>query len=323
MNQLTKAKIIGYSARIGTVIIFGSTPIALRKLALDGLETQLVVGLQLLGGGIFLILFTLPFQLIGRMEYKFSQLFRSKYFWFSSVALAINLALFYTGLQYTIATDAQLIVGFMPLLMLVYATYKWRNRISYLENRNNLLKIFRYTLFGIAGIAFLVLARTESSGLEISSRAKLIGDMIILIAITFSVISLINRKEFIYDHPQHSSLVFNAFSMLIAGILFIPFIPLEGLTRLSGSQFLILFLAIVIPTAIAYVLAHVVHRYLSLMPAIITLSFSALITIILDRIFLQTKLSWPVLTGAILIICASIAADRLHSKTANPQKRIF
>ncbi len=320
--MIRTSKLSGYSAGLLASFFWGIHSVIIRSLTEQGISPYLIAGLRLYIGTITLFLiialqriFTFKKARQEKVKFKFNQ-----FFWIAAISLGINFLFFQSGLEYTLASDANLIQNFSPVAVLIISTIFLTHRIKEIApNKVFWTKVFQIVLVGSIG-ASLVLVN-DSNNKIVSDDLKFLGDFLEFAGMIFFSIFVICSSEYSKLEKKIPSLYVTMVTLAVAAIPVTLFVPFGDLVKLTAEQWgLIIFIG-VFSTGVAYWLWHVASKRLNVIPLTLNLVYIGIITVLSEVLFLHIALDWKFVFGGILMIIASVAAEIINLKAKNYRRQ--
>ncbi|MGE5623583.1 MAG: DMT family transporter, partial [Methanocella sp.] len=215
-----------------------------------------------------------------------------------------------TGLAYTTASNASLLVAALPVFTMASEALFFRLRIT----RTMLLCVAA----SVAGVYLLV---TVDGRLDFGS-SRLVGNVLVLLAIACWVVyTIVNRS--LAEH--HSSLTAIAYQTLASAILFLPLVGREvaqvsTLAAVPAAAWAHLVFLGVFCSAVAYFCYVYGVRRLGPTLAASFLNLVPVVTVAGGFLFLGERLSWSQLGGMVLVMGAVYRLSRVTVPTSQSQR---
>lgn len=302
----------GYAAGLMASFFWGIHSVIIRHLTEQGVSPYLIAGLRLYIG-VLTLLFILGLERLwqrGKRQeparFSFNTLF-----WIAGLSLGVNFLFFQVGLEYTLASDANLIQNFSPVAVLIISTIFLSHRIKEIApNKSFWTKIFQIVLVGSIG-ASLVLVN-DSNNKIISDESKFFGDFLEFLGMIFFSVFVIYSSEFSKTHKNISSLFVTMMTLALAAVPVTLFMPFGQLLQLNSEQWMLILFIGVFSTGVAYWLWHIASKRLNVIPLTLNLVYIGIITVLSEVLFLHIALDWKFVFGGILMILASVAAEIIN-----------
>lgn len=207
----------------------------------------------------------------------------------------------YTGLMFTTASAASLILSLVPMITLLWRVFFQHERISLLR-----WGVVALSLLG----AFLVIGADFSGG----SRAML-GNLMMIFACLCWVGYIIVTPKLM---DACSSMRVTTWQAIAATVTFLPFALLERgqWVAISAKAWLCIAVLAVLCSALCYVLYGVTIRSVDSLTVSLTININPIAACIGGFLFLEERLTGVQLLGAALIL-ASVLADSLLTGREN------
>jgi drug/metabolite transporter (DMT)-like permease len=209
-----------------------------------------------------------------------------------------------TGLQYTTASNASMIVSALPAFTLLAEALLFRLKVSW--------RMVLCLALSMAGV-FLVV--TVNGRLEISS-ARLIGNLMVLGAMICWVIYTMMNKKLSEEHSTISIITYQSFAAIC---IFIPFAIPEAdrwrpLSELSVPTLANLLFLGIFCSGLAYIFYIYALRRLGATVSSAFLNLIPVVTAICGYFLLQETLSWIQILGMILIMASLYELNRISPR---------
>lgn len=204
-----------------------------------------------------------------------------------------------TGLVYTTASKASIIISTVPIAVIILARIVLKEKIT----RRNLSGI----IISIAGVSVLVLGAPELSW---SLQGSLLGDILVLGAVISAAFYMVITRQL---GQTLNSLVITSYQMFYGTLIFAPFFWLNY-HSINWSQIYlpsvgaIVFLAL-FPTFLGYLAYNYALTQISASKASIFLNGIPVVTAIGAWIILGERLSWLQVIGGIVAVSGVIIAN--------------
>ncbi|HLG25223.1 MAG TPA: DMT family transporter [Candidatus Gracilibacteria bacterium] len=313
---------VGYAAGLLASFFWGIHSVIIRHLTQQGVDPNLIAGLRLYIGAatIFVILMLQRVTRRGK-EKKTAPFTFHPLFILAALSLGINFLLFQTGLQYTLASDANLIQNFSPVAVLIMSSIFLRHRIREIApNTKYWMSIFQIVLVGSIGASLVLI--TDVNNAIVPSQQKLQGDVMAFVGMLFFSLFVIFSSEFSKIQPKISSLWTTMLTLAVAALpvsLLVPFRDLPGLT--ADQWYFIVFIGI-FSTGVAYWLWIIASKRLNVVPLTLNLVYIGIITVLTEVFFLDLLLDWKIVLGGALMIAASVLAEITNEKARKYSKSL-
>lgn len=303
----------GYAAGLLASVFWGIHSVIIRHLTEQGISPYLIAGLRLYIGTLTLFFIVGLDRVINYKKRKEPIKFNlsSHFFWIAALSLGINFLFFQTGLEYTLASDANLIQNFSPVAVLIISTIFLTHRIKEIApNKSFWTKVFQIVLVGSIGASMVLV--NDSNNKIVSDDLKFLGDFLEFAGMIFFSIFVICSSEFSKIQKNIPSLYVTTLTLAVAAIPVSFFVPFGDLMKLSAEQWsLILFIG-VFSTGVAYWLWHIASKRLNVIPLTLNLVYIGIITVLSEVLFLHIALDWKFVFGGVLMIVASVAAEIIN-----------
>ncbi len=316
------SKLIGYSAGLFASFFWGIHSVIIRHLTEQGISPYLIAGLRLYIGVLTLLIILVVEWFIRRKKHRENGhiSFRTNiFFWIAGISLGVNFLFFQSGLEFTLASDANLIQNFSPVAVLIISTIFLSHRIKEIApNKSFWTKIFQIVLVGSIG-ASLVLVN-DSNNKIVSDEAKLFGDFLEFAGMIFFSVFVICSSEFSKLEKNISSLCVTTMTLALAAVPVTFFMPFGDLAKVNMEQWGYIVFIGVFSTGVAYWLWHIASKRLNVIPLTLNLVYIGIITVLSEVLFLRIGLDWKFILGGILMIIASVAAEIINLQAQNYAK---
>jgi len=304
----------GYVAGLLASFFWGIHSVIIRYLSEQGVNPYLIAALRLYIGVLVLFVVLLLQYIFAKDKQKYSKPFKyNKFFWIGALSIGINFLFFQKGLEYTLASDANLIQNFAPVTVLILSSLFMTHRIREIApNRRTWARVFQIVIIGSIGASLVLLNDTNNK--LIASDIKLFGDALEFIGMIFFTIFIVCSSEFSKSADYISSLRTTFMTLAVAAIPVTFFLPFGDLVKLTQTQWSWIIFIGVFSTGIAYWLWHIASTRLNVIPLTLNLVYIGIITVLTEFIFLKMGLDWKFLVGGVLMISASVAAEIINAR---------
>lgn len=305
---------IGYIACFLASFFWGIHPVLVRYLTQQGISPFLIAGLRLYIGTLTIFLILSMSQIFNRdLIKKLPPIKLNRFFWIAAFSLGIDFILFQLSLRYTLASDAQLIENFSPVVVLIVTSIFLLHRVREVAPTKRFwMSVFRIVIIGSIGASLVLINDTNDK--FVPNQIKLLGDLIEVIAMIFFSIFLVANSEFARTNGAISSLRIIMLTLAVAAIpvtFFMPFHELQNITMYQWS--IILFIG-VFATGFSYWVWHVASKHLNIIPLSLNFIYTGIITVVAEAIFLKLVFDWKFIVGALLMISASVGAEIMNRR---------
>jgi len=304
---------IGYTAGLVASFFWGIHSVIIRHLTQQGVNPSLIAGARLYVGVIVMFVIIYIAKMFSSKRKKSDVKFQpNRYFWIASLSLGINFLLFQYGLEFTLASDANLIQNFSPVAVLIISSLFLTHRIKEIApTHKHWVRILQIVIIGSVG-ASLVLINDVNNAI-VPSRVKLFGDLMEFGAMIFFALFVMFSSEFAKTGST-SSLKTNMCMLAVAAIPVSLFVPFGEFALLTSEQLIWIVFIGAFPTGVAYWLWHVASKRLHVIPLALNLVYIGAITVFTEYLFLELYLDWKIIVGAIMMISASILAEITNAR---------
>lgn len=304
------SRFIGYSAGILASIFWGIHSVIIRHLTEEGIDPYLIAGLRLYIGILTVFIIVHLQKLFRRRKgsKKEPSFVFNNYFWLGAISLGVNFLFFQKGLEYTLASDANLIENFSPVAVIILGSLVLRHRVKEIApNQSYWTSVFQIVLVGSIGASLVLI--NDANSASIPSDVKLWGDLIEFIGMLFFSIFVICSSEYAKTQSAMSSLRITMMTLAVAAIPVTLFVPFGDFAKLTIEQWCWILFIGMFSTGFAYGLWHVASKRLNVIPLTLNLVYIGIITVLSEVLFLHMALDWKFVIGGILMIFASVAAE--------------
>lgn len=316
MTSFRKILVRGYFFGLTAAILWGFHAVVIRMLINQGINPFLIGALRLFIGSATLALIIAGTRAVrhkNNENWLPPKIHYSKFFWLTAVGLGVNFLLFHKGMEYTIASDAMLIEAFAPVMVLIIVMLFMPHRITHLMRETHLpQRVLQIVIIGSVG-SFLLLIN-DPKDILITTKSKLIGDIIEFIAMFAWALVLLGMHEYQKREPNHDSLAATAQFLFVGGLVMAPFVPWTELVNLTADHMFWILILAVFSTGIAYFLWHLASKYLDVFPLMTIFNFGSIFNVTTETIVLGLKLTWKLVVGGLLILYAAIHAEIINTK---------
>lgn len=311
---------IGYTAGLIASFFWGVHSVIIRHLTQEGVSPSLIAGSRLYVGVIVMFVMINVVKIFsGSKKKENTKFMTNSYFWIASISLGINFLLFQYGLEFTLASDANLIQNFSPVAVLIISSIFLSHRIKEIApTHKNWVKILQIVLIGSVG-ASLVLINDVNNAI-VPSRIKMFGDLIEFAAMLFFALFVMFSSEYAKTGLS-SSLKTNMCMLTVAAVPVSLFVPFSEFALLSSQQWMWIIFIGAFPTGVAYWFWHVASKRLHVVPLALNLVYIGVITVFTEYLFLDLNLDWKIIVGATMMISASILAEITNSRVRKEEAK--
>lgn len=310
-NQHIKDKIIGYSCRLLAVVLFGVMGIAAKYFIPDK-PAFVVTGISL--SLAFIVLIPFIFLKISKGSINLSN-FKNTSILKVLFCYMIFYIFYFISLKLNSASNVAFYLNLAPVLGLIFGIIFWRHRVSYLSNKNDILKIIIAFFIGTLGATLLLINQTalsSSNGLAIFAA---LGLLISDVALTITIIDYAKRKE-----ALHGS---NYIIVLTSGLAlaFLPF-TVYGLLeyQFTFSEYSAAFFVGAGGHTLAVWLAYLAYQRTDGFINYLMFNLTPLVALVVEASFFNFKITGNILLGGALIIISTILAEIINSRS---EKRLL
>lgn len=308
----------GYAAGLLASFFWGIHSVIIRHLTEQGISPYLIAGMRLYIGTITLFLIVGIDRLVNykKRQEPFHFKWNNPFFWIAALSLGVNFLFFQTGLEYTLASDANLIQNFSPVAVLIISTIFLTHRIKEIApNKIFWTKVFQIVLVGSIG-ASLVLVN-DSNNKIVSDDMKFLGDFLEFAGMIFFSIFVICSSEYSKIEKNIPSLYVTMVTLALAAVPVTIFVPFGEVMKLNAEQWGLMLFIGVFSTGVAYWLWHIASKRLNVIPLTLNLVYIGIITVLSEVLFLHIALDWKFVFGGVLMIVASVAAEIINLQAKN------
>jgi drug/metabolite transporter (DMT)-like permease len=315
-------RVTGYLACLMAAILWGIHSVIIRYLTEQGVSPYLIAGSRLYIGTITIFII-LNFLKIFKGQRKITQAklhFESKFFWLAALSLGINFLFFQVGLKYTLASDANLIENFSPVVVLVIGTIILKHRIQEIApTQKYWTSVFQIVIVGSIGASLILI--NDPKDMFVANDLKMLGDGIEFIAMLFFSIFIICSSEYAKTENSMSSLKTTMMTLLVAAIPVSLFVPFADFAKLTLEQWGWITFIGVFSTGFAYLFWHIASKRLNVIPLSLTSVYIGIVTVLSEVLFLKLALDIKLIIGGILMLSASVAAEIVNNKAMEYVKK--
>jgi len=225
--------------------------------------------------------------------------FTDKNFLITVFGSTTNYIFFHIGLEHTSASNAMVLENTAPFFVLVLLLVFVGDRIG--------AKAALATLIAFVGVLFTVRQNVVVGG------EGLKGDVLEVAAGATWAIFVIGSSRAMSTTTstiERISFLFNVF--IVSAVLLTPFLFVYPIGASAGDAMLLVLLGI-FPTAVAYYLWYEAAARVSTVTAALLFALSVVFTFVNARIFLGEDLTWDMIIGGVLIVCA-VVLSRLDAE---------
>lgn len=279
---MNKTRLLALVAIIFAVIFWGYSFVS-TKIVLEELPPITLAFFRQVIAAVVLVIFLYIKKLFVKMPVKDILLLSAS----SLFGITLYFLFENTGLKYTTASNASIIVAAVPIFTLVTESLFYKFKIT--------PRVIACVIISIIGVFLVIFEK----GLNFSSGTTK-GNLLMIAAMVVWVIYTIICKSFA---GKYKGIVITAYQMIAASIIFIPFIIPEmdkwhGISAYSTAN--LLYLAIFC-SALAYYLYNYSVRILGATVSSMFLNLTPVVSIIGGVIILNESVSVMQLSGMVLI----------------------
>jgi drug/metabolite transporter (DMT)-like permease len=293
--NIQKAKIVSVAALLITVVFWGYSFVS-TKIILNELPPLSIAFFRQLIASLVLIPFLLSKKLFVKMPLKDLFLLSASSFF----GIVLYFLFENTGLKYTTASNASIIVAAVPIFTLITEALFYKLKITG--------KLSACIIISIGGVCLVIF---EQGSIDFGT-ASLKGNLLMMGAMVSWVIYTIICKSLAH---KYNGIVVTTYQMIAASILFLPFIIHEtqqwhGIS--TGALANMLYLAIFCSAAAYYLYNHAV-KSLGATISSMFLNLIPVVSIIGGVLVLHEKISVAQIAGMLLIMASLFFAGRNQS----------
>jgi len=215
-----------------------------------------------------------------------------------------------SGLQYTTASNASMIVSALPIFTLIGETLFFKLKVTW--------KMIFSLILSIVGVVMVV---TINGKVDLSSF-RFFGNLLVMVAIICWVVyTILNRNL----SEKYRSLTIITYQSIVSIFLFIPFVISEiknwpNVSELSFSVLANLIFLGVFCSGFAYIFYIYAVRRLGATISSAFLNLIPVVTVFCGYVLLGDTLTWIQILGMALIMAALYSLNRLVSRQAQISK---
>jgi len=310
--MIRTSQLTGYAAGLLASFFWGIHSVIIRHLTEQGVSPYLIAGLRLYIGTLTL-LFIIGAGRLWNYKKKSQPInFRfNNFFWIAALSLGVNFLFFQVGLEYTLASDANLIQNFSPVAVLIISTIFLSHRIKEIApNKIFWTKIFQIVIVGSIGASLVLI--NDANNKIVADEAKFFGDFLEFAGMIFFSIFVIFSSEFSKVEKNIPSLLVTMMTLAVAAVPVTLFMPFGELAKLNSQQWMEIIFIGIFSTGVAYWLWYIASKRLNVIPLTLNLVYIGIITVLSEVLFLHIALDWKFVFGGILMIVASVTAEILN-----------
>ncbi len=321
----------GYAAGLSASFFWGVHSVIIRHLTEEGVNPYLIAGIRLYIGTLTIFLILVIQKLVKKLRNKKSatsseevQEFEGisgkfpfhRYFFIAALSLGINFLCFQKSLEFTLASDSNLIQNFSPVAVLIISSIFMAHRVKEIApNHRFWSSLFKIVLVGSIGASLVLI--NDINNTFIPNNVKFMGDLIAFAGMLFFSVFVIFSSEFSRLYPKVSSLRTTMLTLAFAAIPVTFFVPFGDFQKIDPTSWTELILIGFFSTGIAYWLWNIASKRLNVIPLTLNLVYIGIITVLSEILFLNLHIDWKFILGGILMIIASISAESLNSAAKN------
>lgn len=314
----TKQKVIGYMLRFFAVCIWGLFPVFVRYSPLQTLSPLMRVNIWAISGALCGYAAIAIINLLQRKREKLSYTTPiNRYFWIIVISNISYNYFLHKSLQFTAATNVNLVMSYAPIFSLLIAFVIWRKHIPYFHSAKSVQQMLAVFALSAVGGTFLVYNDL------LQSPNSVLGDFFaLLIAVSDVAFIMTNIYYIKYSKTASNTLALSAqhlFYIAIVTFFMIRFANL-GITEpilysdLTTSQWLHNITVGVLAMA-GFVLTFEAFKRIDGLIAFLLFNLTPVIAFIPEYLFYDFRASPMFLLGALCIIVSSVLAETINSKS--------
>lgn len=310
------SRFTGYFAGLLAAAFWGIHSVIIRHLTEQGIDPYLIAGMRLYIG-----VLTIFVIVSGQKIFRFARGVREKehaftfngFFWLGALSLGVNFLFFQKGLEYTLASDANLIQNFSPVAVLIISSIFLRHRVKEIApTQTYWTSVFQIVLVGSIGASLVLI--NDVNDIFVPSQTKLWGDLIEFIGMIFFSIFIICSSEYAKTQSGISSLRTTMVTLAVAAVPVTFFVPFSDFAKLTMEQWSWIIFIGVFSTGFAYWFWHIASKRLNVIPLTLNLVYIGIITVLSEITFLKLTIDWKFIVGGILMIFASVSAELINHR---------
>lgn len=281
MKNSTKATF----ALLGTIILWSYMVVVSRQIVAE-IEPITVLFLRLLIASVFF----LPF-------FIFNHTWKKPHFWkllFISLGSTINLTFFILGIKYTTASASQIIYAAMPILILIYGRFVYKEKQTWTKIMG--------ILIGFIGLLLIGYLSSIEKGETISGTLH--GNLLISIAMLgWTFYLLASKKISKYFSPIELGSTSILVSFIISAVIYFinPFSTDSSLILNKGQFFAIFYIGFA-GTFLTYLLYQYAVKHSSPLKVSMTSYIQPITTAFLAILLLNERLTFYFVIGSVLVL---------------------
>jgi|GEM_PF-106561 len=307
-----KNKILGYSARLMAVVIWGLEPLYIKYTLVNTIDPSDRIFLKAIGGlvpSIMIGLFLFP--LLQKRKASWS-LPKNSLFVTIIVGEILFTYLINSSLLYTSSTNVILLNNFAPVISLIIAAILWRSSIPYLRKNRYVAAIFLAFVVGSIGSTLLFY-----NDIKHATQGQLYGDFLGTLTMLTDVFLVIAMIRYVQKLPTNKSVELN-FNIFLFSLLFtapIAFLGASPVWNLSVPQ-LLFGVGAGILSGCGRILNFEAFRRIDGFLAFLMFNISILLTFVLETFLLERIVPTLILViGGLLIMGSSVVAEYINTKS--------
>lgn len=314
-KMMVRKKMIGYTLRLGAVILWGLQPLMIKYTPAHDVPLSLRVALIWLGVflvGIVPVALSFIFSLLRRVPTPKLSLPLTKELGCIILAYLIFMVCFNIGLQYTTSTNVIVLNSFSPVLALFVGMILWRQSMPYLKDPKYVAWIFLAFILGSAGGSLIVYHDMGNV-----SGSHIWGDIFAIGAMSADTMLALSQIRYMRVAQNSSSLALNiviAFCLLMITVpVALPVILSTPALQLSAIS-LWWALGVGILTGIGQILNYETFRRIDGYIAFLMFNISILVTFVIEVFFLgKFAPHWILLLGAVTVVGSTLIAETINT----------
>ena len=215
------------------------------------------------------------------------------------LAFSANYVVFHWGLEYTGASSAMVLENTAPIFVLIFSVLFLRERVR--------LPVIIATFLAVFGVYF-----TVRGDFELGPNGILGDEMELLAGLTWAIFLMASTRAISGSSSTFERLSFLFAVLSLSAVVLTPLLFVYSIS-MSATDFLLILLLGIFPTAVAYYLWYETAALVSAMTTSLLFTLTVIFTFVNADLFLGEAMTFDILVGAGLIV-ASVLLSKSPSK---------
>lgn len=234
-------------------------------------------------------------------------------FWISALTLGLSTLFHHYGLQFTLASDAGLIMNFAPMVVLFLSGLFLMNNLSEIApTKGHFMKIMKIMMVGSVLTAF-ILAHDQTDS-NIPARMRLAGDLLQFLAMITFAVYVVAMSQFMRNNTHVKSSALALLSLLVAVIpisFFVPWHLFLGLVKENWVSFLWIG---GLTTGFGFWFWYMAAKRLNVVLLVYNIIYFGLFAIMTEKNLSDMYMPMKLLAGAVIMIGSNLILEFIYTK---------